>query len=69
MSGRFVPALQAGHRRSLRGLSLASLLLGLAIGVQAAAEGKPSSVLEGTWFVIIHFQDESTTNPEAMRQP
>jgi len=45
----------------------------LAAGLLAAAALPPSAVaddpidLEGTWFVLIHFQDSSTANPDVMR--
>jgi hypothetical protein len=39
-------------------------LLGLALASSSQAEDVP---LEGSWFVVAHFTDESTANPEATR--
>lgn len=44
-------------------LLLASLLL----PTSAFAKGKPAIELEGTWYVLIHYRDSSTANPDVDR--
>ena len=51
----------------IRAFALA-ITLGLSgIGIDAARAADEEPVLTGTWFVIVHYTDESTNNPDAKR--
>jgi hypothetical protein len=56
------------HLRSI----LVCLLLALALGGPAAAAGPDSALkepldLEGSWYVLVHYRDRSTANPDSDR--
>jgi hypothetical protein len=54
--------------RTLLAAYLAPVLLCLATGPAMAEKNQRSgSELEGTWFVLIHYKDETTTHPERER--
>ncbi len=58
-TGRFV------HGAAL--LTALALLLGSALAQPRAARAGAPLEIEGTWFVLIHYTDSSTANPEATR--
>ena len=46
---------------------LLAVLLACLIEVSPSAAGSEPINLEGTWYVLIHYQDPKTANPDAMR--
>lgn len=58
--------MRSPDRRSLLA-ALLGLAAGLALAVPAAVGETRAIDLEGTWFVLVHYRDESTANPEATR--
>jgi len=64
---RHPPARLRHTARRRRGLTLAVLFAGVLLFATDGARAQTPLDLEGTWFVLIHYQDASTANPEATR--
>jgi hypothetical protein len=54
-----------GHRSAAWGLAAAAVL-GVLLGAGAGRAAPPLDIT-GTWFVLVHYTDASTANPEATR--